>query len=119
MSFDPSTVATQLAALQARCDFQQFSVSITTTKQTSNGHPFQGFFTPTTNSVVALQWNGVYRGLPRTQPALFADTSRQTQAEAALLTAANDFLNQLDLQADALGDNPNPYKAGSGGANAT
>lgn len=119
MNFDPSTVAAQLAALQARCDFQQFSVTITTTKQTSDGHPFQGFFTPTTNTIVALQWNGVYRGLPRTQPPLFADSNRQSQAEAALLAAAADFLNQLDLQAVALGDNPNPYKPGAGGANAT
>jgi hypothetical protein len=122
VSFDPSTIASQLAALQARCDYQQFALTVTTGTKLISGqsalnlvghtsvHPFQGSF-PVANpsTAVTIQWSGVYRSNKYTQPPLIVDAGSSLVGQAAVLTAANEFLNLIDLQQSSLGANPNTY----------
>jgi hypothetical protein len=121
VSFDPSTIATQQAALVARCDYQQFTFTVTPSSQlragqssipflgSSSMHPYQQFFTPTSDDVVAITFVAVYRGETYNGPPLMADASNQPVAQAAALTYANEFLNLIDLRASRDGANPNPY----------
>ena len=120
MSFDPSTNVAQLAALVARCDYQQFTLTTVATTlrsgQTaipylgsSSTHPFQAFFKPQTNNVVAITFAATYRGETYNGPPLMADVSNQAVAQAGALTYAAEFLNLIDLRASRDGANPNPY----------
>jgi hypothetical protein len=129
MSFDPSTIPAQLAALQARCDYQQFALIVNVAPVagqyqspyafaaqpnasflgSSAQHPFQSTFQPRTSSQVVVSWSGVYKGETYFQPALIADASLSTTAQAAVLQAAVDFLNLVDLRLLRDGANPNTY----------
>jgi hypothetical protein len=112
VSFDPSTVAAQVQALIARCDFGQFALTTTSgTTQLSAGHPYQNSFlvTPATPKS-AISWSGVYRGSAVSQPPLIVNTAQSSAGQAAVLDAASKYLDQADLHADQQGANPNTYQ---------
>ena len=121
MGLNPTTNAAQLAALIARCDYQQFALTSISTTLLNAGHPYQAEFPVPSGSLVALGWTGVYRGrtLPGSQqPPLIVGASNIQSGQAAVLTAAADFLNGMDLQAASAGANPNPYDPRLGGGQA-
>jgi hypothetical protein len=121
MGFDTTTVPAQLAALVARCDYQQFALTKTPTNLLNAGHPSQAEFPVVPGSNVALGWTGVYRG--RTfngsqQPPLVIASKNILAGQAAVLTAASAFLDGVDLQFASGGGNPNPYNPTTGGGQA-
>ena len=120
MSFDPSTISAQQAALVARCDYQQFQLTIAATNQrsgdskinflgSSSKHPFQDYFAPKTSTVIKLFWTARFRGQTYQGPPLYADSVNQSVATAAALQAAKDFLDLVVLRLSRDGANPNPY----------
>jgi hypothetical protein len=122
MGFDPRTNSAQLAALVARCDYKQFALTSVPTKLSNAGHPYQGEFPGPAVSPTAVGWTAVYRGRilnGSQQPPLIASASvAGSFGEAAVLTAAKDFLDGLDLMAASQGANPNPYDPRLGGGQA-
>ncbi len=113
MSFDPSTNAAQIVALQARCDYAQFTVSVVATQLLNGSHPYQPQFSvrPPASSNVAISFSCVYRGAKVSQPPLICLASQTALGTAAVLDAASNVLNTLDLRADFDGANPNAYTA--------
>lgn len=111
MSFDPSMNAAQLALLQARCDYSQFAVSVVATQLLNGSHPYQPQFSvrPPASSNVAISFSCVYRGAKVSQPPLICLASQTALGTAAVLDAASNVLNTLDLRADFDGANPNAY----------
>jgi hypothetical protein len=111
VSFDPSTVSEQLAALVARSDYEQFTLAIVTgTTQINAGHPYQVQFPLNlTMPLTAISWSGKYRGLPLSQPALIVNSAQSMEGQAAVLDAASKVFDQADLHADQQGANPNTY----------
>lgn len=121
MSFDPAMISTMQAALVARVDFQQFTLATQSPTQlrsglssiqllgSSNIHPLQEFFGPTTASTVQISWQGVYRGEAYAQPPLIVDTIQEQMGIAAVLDGALKFLDLIDLRASRDGANPNVY----------
>lgn len=107
MSFDPSTNAANLAALQARCDYQQFVVSVSTTQLLQSQHPNQAQFIVTTQGPnVAISFTAVYHKVKFTQVPLICATSQQAAGTAAVLNDAQNILNLFDLRADFDGATP-------------
>lgn len=111
VSFDPSTNAAQLAALVARCFPQPFTVSVVSTSTLNGQHPYQPQFyvAPPASRNVAVSFSCTYRGIKVSQPPLICNSTQQALATAAVLDAATNVLNTLDLRADFDGVNPNAY----------
>jgi len=111
MSFDPSTNAAQMQALIARCDYGQFTLTITSGVTLLNaGHPYQSMFPVAPGMALsAIFWSGTYRGVRRTEPPLIMQTAQSAQGQAAVLQGASNLLDLADLHASQQGANPNTY----------
>jgi hypothetical protein len=109
VSFDPSTVEAQLAALEARADYDQFMLDVVPTQLLSAGHPYQALFPILSGTdCLAITWSAVYRGDRIASPVpLIVSEAQSESGQAAVLDFASKEFDLLDLRADFNGANPN------------
>lgn len=96
-ALDPTSAAARLAAIIARCDAEQFTLTATTTQARFIPHPLGAVFVPRSTSVVQLTWSAIYRGAPWGD-SLVCDSGVQALASAALVDYATQVLDLVDLR---------------------
>jgi len=102
MPFDPASVATLTAAVQARTDDGQFSISSSATpyRQTTLGQgiPAAAALAPSSPASARLYtWTAIYKRR-RLSGSLVADAGYALLAQGLLAQQAADYMNAIDVK---------------------